>query len=249
MKNAIASVAFVAGALAAFLLLLDWFLSKKQKEWISERLLNLWVWLEEQSSGRFLPAVWTTRMQLILFAIYSAPLVFGTLGGAAYNLISQGFKVLDTKRTDVDYGIISLVFFFLFVATFFLLHRPLIKKIVTRQTPSSYLKFMVLRALLYSISLPIALLSLFLMVAFIRTPVPWAGFAINLLVWPFLFECLILWNVLTLSLLWMAAAWVLSKLIRAMAFLVDRALSQEKGPLAGAAVLCLIIAAGIKLLK
>jgi hypothetical protein len=75
------------------------------------------------------------------------------------------------------------------------------------------------------------------MVAFIRYPVPWAGFATNLLVWPFLFECLILWNVLALSLLWMAATWVLSKLILAMAFLLDRALSQEKGVLAGGSAL------------
>ena len=249
MKNDIAAVAFVAGMLAALFQLLDWFLNKKQKERVSESLLNVWVWLEEQSKGRFLPAVWTTRMQLALFAIYAALVVVVTLGGAAYNLISQRFGAFDTKRTDVLYGIVSLVFFVLFVAAFFLLHRPLIRKIVTRESTCSYLKFILSRALLYSISLPVGLLSLPLMVAFIRSPVPWAGFAINFLVWPFLFECLILWNVLTLSLLWMAVTWVLSSLIRVTAFLLDRALSQEKGVLAGAAILCLIVAAAIELLK
>ena len=249
MKNDIAAVALAAGVLAALFQLLDWFLNKKQKERVSEGLLNVWVWLEEQSTGRFLPAVWTTRMQLALFAIYAALVVAVTLGGAAYNLISQRFGVFAAKRTDVLYGIVSLVFFFLFVAAFFLLHQPLIRKIVTRETTISYLKFMLSRALLYSISLPVGLLSLPLMVAFIRSPVPWAGFAINLLVWPFLFECLILWNVLTLSLLWMAVTWVLSNLIRVTAFLLDRALSQEKGVLGGAAILCLIIAAAIKLFK
>jgi hypothetical protein len=89
---------------------------------------------------------------------------------------------------------------------------------------------------------------IFLTVILIRSSMFWAGVALCLFIGAFVFEAGILWNVLLLSLLWMAITWLLSKLIRAMAFLLDRALSQEKGVLAGAAVLCLVITAAIKLL-
>jgi hypothetical protein len=249
MKNAIATLARVTGVIAALFALLDWFLSKHQKIRLEGWLRKAKAWLEEQSSGHFLPAVWTTRMQLVLLAIYATPVVVWMFVGGAYNLISQKFGVFDTKRTDTTFGVLCFVFFLLFVTAFFVLHRPLIKKIVARKTPARYLLFMLSRALLYSISLPVALLSMPLMIVFIRSPVPYAGFVINFLVWPFVFEALILWNVLLLSLLWVAIAWLLAKAIRVLAFLLDRALSQEKGVLAGLAALFFIIAAVVKLVS
>jgi hypothetical protein len=66
------------------------------------------------------------------------------LGGVAYNLIPQLFGSFDTKGTNVSYGIFFLLVYVLFVSTFIILHRPLIRKITARQTPGRYLKFILL---------------------------------------------------------------------------------------------------------
>jgi len=54
MKDIFASMALWAGGVAGFLTFLDWVLSDRQKKWITDCAISLFVWLDDQRELKYL---------------------------------------------------------------------------------------------------------------------------------------------------------------------------------------------------
>jgi hypothetical protein len=241
MKETLTVCAVVLGVLAALLQLLDWASTKEQKAAMTDKLLDTWIWLDKQSSGQFIPAVWTLRAQLILVGIYVIPLAIILLMWGVYNAASHPGSGL--SGMDILSVVVAFVCVLALGAAFFLLHRRIMKKANTVPGVKKYFRFVFGQAMLYSLSFLALLLVRNFMLAFQSRVLT---LILVLAVLPFYFEALILWTVISLSIAWIVVAWLLAKTIRSTSFLLERALSQEKGVLAGCAALCLVIAALLK---
>jgi hypothetical protein len=58
-------VSIWTGAVVGTLKVIDWLLSERQKKWLSERLVDAWVWLESQRLGRFIELLRSPRIQRV----------------------------------------------------------------------------------------------------------------------------------------------------------------------------------------
>jgi hypothetical protein len=72
IKHDASIIALGAGVIAALLQLLDWVLSDQQKTQVSDKLLNTWVWLEEQKPDVIIRSVLSLRVQKVLLGLYGA---------------------------------------------------------------------------------------------------------------------------------------------------------------------------------
>jgi hypothetical protein len=241
MKNFVTVVALTAGAIAAILQIIDWFASKDQKQKITDRLLAGWVWFETQRSGSFIPKVWSRKVQIGLFILYALPVALQTLGMGIYHLIEKRFKEKPqypmTGYLNEMVAVIAFVYFVALIVAYLTLHRRVMRGVHERQTLRKYFGYLSGRALLFSLALPAQLLIMSLSLIFLPL------FLVTIATLPFMLEAFALWTVLLTSVYWVIFSLFAARVFRFAALFLDRALSQEKGVLAGTAALFVAIGA------
>ena len=247
IKHDASIIALGAGVIAALLQLLDWVLSDQQKTQVSDKLLNTWVWLEEQKPDVIIRSMLSLRVQKVLLGLY----------GALYAISIGAWFVRNASYEDLRDDPMFVAMMISIVAViggagvvaFFLWHRRFMRQLSLPMSLGKQCWFFVPRLVFFSIGVIFWFACCGIAIRLTDTQGYRAFILVCIglvLLLPIAAEGGMLWNVVALSVLWLVAAWLLSKAVRVGAFILERGLSQNKGVLAAVAALLLVIATLLK---
>jgi hypothetical protein len=253
MMDIFANSGIVLASVTAFLTLLDWFLTDKQKEHLALLSIRLWNWLDDLYKWRFLEWFYKGRPQLvvvtlsvIVYVIFVAYVVFSVYPPRLFPTL-----LLDLRRTWVEVLVPSAISLILGPILAVIIFRPLLRWLSRSTSQLTYLNR------LYATSVPFILIETALRHAgisswhkvvphyvpdwaqtpwFIATTTAITIYGTFVLLYGFLFAT-------TISLL------CAKTIVYASAFIMRRVAESKKGPLLGITALVGGIAAIVKAMQ
>jgi hypothetical protein len=109
MTDFLASMSIWTGAVLAVLTVLDWALTNRQKNWLTDRAIALFVWLDDQRELKYLKYLGKFKWQRFVIIIYAVLAGLGALlmaGVVAVVIYTGGLE--DFAQNQFLYGLLGL---------------------------------------------------------------------------------------------------------------------------------------------
>jgi hypothetical protein len=241
MKDFFANIAIGGAGVAAFLTLLDWFLTDKQKEQLSLLSLRLWNWLDDVYRRRFLEWFYKGRPQFVI-AVLSVISYFILI----FVVLDRFGVAAERSLTDLPFTLSLILGTSLAVGIF----RPLLRWLSGSQSQLTYLSRLYAAIAAYVLIVVALFYVGFSWVQTISDSIPdWAampwlvcGLSVVIthgtfsMLWSFLFAT-------TISL------FIAKIIVQASAFIMRRVAEADKGPVLAISALVGGIAALVKAMQ